>query len=90
MFYVYVLISLKDHRLYVGFSSDLERRLQEHLSGHSTATKDRRPLKLIYYEAYQEEAEAKQRERYLKGGNGRAQLKIQLFYTLSKYHYGHL
>lgn len=89
MFYVYVLISLKDQRLYTGFTTDLERRLKEHNQGQSEATKNRRPFKLIYYEAYLEEAEAERRERYLKGGNGRAQLKIQLSFTLKKFGYKH-
>jgi putative endonuclease len=87
MYYVYVLFSLKDYKLYVGYTGDLKRRISEHSAGFSTATKERRPLKLIYYEAYLEELEAKRRERYLKGGNGRAQLKIQLSYTLKKFGY---
>ena len=90
MFYVYVLISLKDHKLYTGYTGDLEKRIQEHFSGRSIATKDRRPFKLIYFEAYLEECEAKKRERYLKGGNGRANLKIQLSVTLKKYGYKYL
>ncbi|MDF1497275.1 MAG: GIY-YIG nuclease family protein [Patescibacteria group bacterium] len=84
MYYVYVLISLKDRKLYVGFTSDINRRLSEHLDGKSKSTKDRRPLKLIYYESYLEEYEAKRREIYLKGGNGRSQLKVQLNVTLRK------
>ena len=42
------------------------------------ATKNRRPVKLIYYEAYLEQRDAKQREKYLKGGKGHSDLKIQL------------
>jgi putative endonuclease len=50
--------------------------------GQVDATRDRRPLELIYYEAYLSEAEAKRREKYLKGGNGRAVLKVQISKTL--------
>jgi putative endonuclease len=87
MYYVYVLISLKDCKLYVGYTSDINRRLREHFDGKAISTKNRRPLKLIYYEFYIEEIEAKRRELYLKGGNGRTQLKVQLSVTLRKFNY---
>ena len=83
MYFVYVLFSKADRKLYVGYSHDVFKRFDQHRSGQSKATKDRRPLELIYYEAYLNEEEAKRRERYLKGGNGRAVLKIQLFETLN-------
>jgi putative endonuclease len=87
MYYVYVLLSLKDAKLYTGYSCDLRRRIREHYSGASAATKNRRPLKLIYYEAYLAREEAMRRERYLKGGNGRGQLKKQLIITLENLGY---
>ena len=71
MFYVYVLHSITDHGLYIGYSTDLKRRLSEHKQGASAATKYRGPWKLIYYEAYIERADAVGRERYLKSGSGR-------------------
>ena len=52
MFYVYVLHSLEDHGLYIGFSTNLKKRISEHEHGASFATKYREPWKLIYYEAY--------------------------------------
>jgi len=78
MYYVYVLFSKKDNELYIGYTNDLEKRIREHKSGKSLATKFRQPLALIYYEAYLRWSDAKRREKYLKGGNGRGQLKIQL------------
>jgi len=77
MYYVYVLFSKKDLKLYVGYTQELKRRLHEHKSAQSKSTKHRLPLLLIYYETYLMESDAKRREKYLKGGNGRAQLKIQ-------------
>jgi putative endonuclease len=71
MFYVYVLHSITDHGLYIGYSTDLKRRLSEHKQGASAATKYRGLRKLIYYEAYIERADAVGRERYLKSGSGR-------------------
>ena len=50
MHYVYVLLSQKDDKFYIGFTSDLERRLKEHNDGKAQSTKSRRPLKLLYYE----------------------------------------
>ncbi len=66
MFYMYILKSLKDSNLYIGYSSDLKRRLVEHNSGLSRSTKSRRPFKLVYYEAYLSQEEAQHREKNLK------------------------
>ncbi|MEK7583818.1 MAG: GIY-YIG nuclease family protein [Patescibacteria group bacterium] len=78
MYFVYILFSLKDRRLYIGFTSNLKKRLLEHTQGEVRSTQNRRPLKLVYYEAYHDRVDAQRREKYLKGGNGRASLKIQL------------
>lgn len=78
MFYVYVLHSLGDAGLYIGFTGDLRRRLHEHQDGESFATSFRGPWKLIYYEAYLEQADAEGRERFLKSGAGRKFLDKQL------------
>ena len=66
MFYVYVLRSMKDKKLYLGYTNDLKRRMGEHNSGLNTSTKFRRPLKLIYYEAYRAREDAEHREEMLK------------------------
>ncbi|MBP6882420.1 MAG: GIY-YIG nuclease family protein [Candidatus Levybacteria bacterium] len=78
MHYVYILFSEKDHLIYTGFTSDLKSRIEKHNNGFVKATKHRRPLKLIYYEAYSEELDARRREIYLKGGKGKSELKVQL------------
>jgi len=85
MFYVYVLQSESDDGLYIGFSTDLRRRLKEHRAGESFATAYRGPWRLIYYEAYLEEADALGRERFLKSGGGRRFLKSQLRHYLVKH-----
>ena len=66
MFYVYILKSKKDNKLYIGFTNDLRKRFLEHNTGKSFATKYRKPFELIYYEAYKSEADAKDREEKLK------------------------
>jgi putative endonuclease len=78
MYYTYVLLSKKDGKFYSGYSKDLRNRLKEHNEGRVFSTKSRRPLNLIYYEACVEEEDAKQRERYLKSGRGKAFLKSRL------------
>jgi putative endonuclease len=78
MYFVYVLLSAKDQNLYIGFSEDIARRFKEHCDGEVDSTKHRRPLTLIYYEAYTEKADAVGRERFLKSGSGHRFLKKQL------------
>lgn len=51
MYYVYVLLSLKDGKWYTGYTNDLKRRFKEHNKGLVFATTKRRPFVLIYYEA---------------------------------------
>ena len=87
MHYVYILFSDKDGMLYIGYTPDLKVRTEKHDKGFVKATKFRRPLRLIYYEAYLEEADAKQRETFLKGGKGHEELKIQLKEIFKKLKY---
>jgi len=75
MFYTYILGSLKDKELYIGSTNDLKRRIQEHNSGEVFSTKTRKPFKLLYYEAYSLEKEARLREISLKS---RGQARIQV------------
>ncbi|OGF18932.1 hypothetical protein A3I35_00220 [Candidatus Falkowbacteria bacterium RIFCSPLOWO2_02_FULL_45_15] len=79
MFYLYILKSDRDNHLYIGSTKDLTRRLKEHNNGVVFSTKNRRPLKLVYYEAYSVESEARKREHNLKlRANALNQLKIRI------------
>jgi len=78
MFYVYVLQSLKDKKLYIGYSSDLKRRLREHKIGGSVSTRKRLPFKLLYYEVHTNEKDARRRERYFKTEKGKSTLRQML------------
>jgi len=78
MYYVYILQSLKDSSLYTGFTSNLKKRLIEHLNGSNPSTKYKRPLKLIYYESYLNKDNAIHREKFLKSGSGKRYLDKQL------------
>ena len=65
-YFVYVLRSIKDQKLYVGCTSDITKRFLRHQTGQVTATKNRRPLELIHTEKIEDKATAFNRERFLK------------------------
>jgi len=77
-YYTYVLKSLKDSKLYIGFTDNLKERLKQHKNGLVRATKNRRPLMLIYFEACLNKEDAIKREKQLKTGFGRAYLKRRI------------
>lgn len=83
MFYVYVLQSLKDKKYYIGFSTDLRRRIKDHNSGGTKSTKSRRPFRLLYYEAHHSEKDARRREIYFKTEKGKSSLRQMLRDALS-------
>ena len=64
--YVYLLQSQKDEKCYLGWTTDLLRRLGEHNEGLNTSTKSRMPFSLIGFETYSSQKEARERERILK------------------------
>jgi len=66
MFYVYVLKSKKDGKLYTGSTNDLKKRFKLHNEGKIFSTKMRIPFELVYYEAYKSEKDARKREQNLK------------------------
>ncbi|MDD3102094.1 MAG: GIY-YIG nuclease family protein [Patescibacteria group bacterium] len=70
MYYVYILQSLKDNKFYIGCTSNLQRRFNEHQRGKDWATKFRRPWKLVYHEEYSDKNEAYKREYFLKSTKG--------------------
>lgn len=78
MYYVYVIKSEKDQKIYVGHTNNLDRRFEEHNLGLVESTKLRRPFKLIYFEASNILEDAIKREKSLKTGFGRAYLKNRL------------
>ncbi|PJE50483.1 MAG: excinuclease ABC subunit C [Candidatus Yanofskybacteria bacterium CG10_big_fil_rev_8_21_14_0_10_36_16] len=78
MYYTYILLSKADNHFYVGISSNLKQRLDEHKNGKVKATKNRRPLILIYYECCLNKKDAIKREQYLKSGFGRRFIKNRL------------
>ena len=78
MFYTYVLKSNKDGKLYIGWTDDLKSRIEKHNNGQVTSTKNRRPFKLVYYEACLDKDRSIRREKYFKTGFGRKFLKNRI------------
>ncbi|NCT76724.1 MAG: GIY-YIG nuclease family protein [Chitinophagaceae bacterium] len=72
MYYVYVLQSLKDHRYYIGFTTDVEARLRFHNAGLQGSTRDRIPFRLVLYESFATKEEALKREKQIKSWKGGA------------------
>ncbi len=84
MFYVYVIKSKKYGQLYIGSTNNLKRRIIEHNKGGVESTKNKKPYKLIYYEAYEVGTDSRRREKMLKlRGQARNQLKLRLKDTLA-------
>ena len=78
MYFTYVLRSRVDKKLYVGFTEDLEKRLEIHNKGLVKSTKHRCPFEIVYYEACLDRQKAIKREKYFKTGFGRRFLKSRI------------
>jgi putative endonuclease len=75
MYFVYAIKSTNRNYIYVGFTSDLNRRIQEHNKGENRSTKAYIPFVLLYSETVPDRISARQKEKYLKSGIGKEFLK---------------
>ena len=75
MFFVYVLKSKSTGQFYTGQSSGITKRLEQHNAGGSRSTKNRGPWEIVHQEMFATRAEAMRREKELKTGKGREELK---------------
>jgi len=76
---VYILKSFKNNSYYVGSTNDIKRRLKEHNDGvGGKYTKNNRPFKLVFYEAFLNKKDAMKDELFFKTGYGREVLKTKL------------
>jgi len=76
--YVYVLLSKKDNKFYTGYTKNLKLRFDLHNKGKIESTKNRIPLRLIYFEGCLNQQDATHREKYLKTYLGRMFIKNRL------------
>ena len=85
MWYVYILYSQKIDKKYIGFTKNLKQRIKEHNSGKSDFTSKGGSWKLIYYESFVSEKDARAEELFLKSGKGRERLKFLLENTIGEF-----
>ena len=77
-YYVYILQSTVDKQFYTGYTKDINKRVAEHNSGKVKSTKERRPLKLIYWEGCLNQQDATRREKYHKTAWGKRYIKNRI------------
>ena len=78
MFYVYILESIKNSELYIGYTDSLKKRIEKHNQGLNSSTARYIPWKIIYYEACLNKKDAVRREKYLKTSQGRRLIKRRI------------
>lgn len=79
MYYIYIIKSQTiPHKYYVGYTLDVQSRLQKHNEGRSVYTADNRPWELIWYCSFNDKMKAIEFERYLKSHSGRAFMQKRL------------
>lgn len=79
MHYVYVLRNEDTNEVYYGYTHDLNCRLEQYRNGKGLE------WKLVYYEAYLSESDARRREKMLKHyGQSRTRLKDRINGSLLK------
>ena len=77
-YYTYVLQSKKDLNFYAGYTNNLIKRIEEHNDGKVPSTKNRIPLKLVYWEGCLNQQDATRREKYLKTAWGKRYIKNRI------------
>ena len=82
MYYVYILQSSKNNKLYKGSTNNLKLRINRHNRGDVLSTKSGKPWQLVYYEAFTNKSDALREEKFLKSGKGKERIKYLLEYTL--------
>ncbi len=75
MYYAYVIQSLKTKEFYKGIAEDINIRINQHINGRSTFSKDKLPLRLIHVEICTDRSEARRMEKFFKSGFGREIIK---------------
>ncbi len=77
MYFVYVLAN-SEGRLYIGFTTDLNRRVLQHQDGEGGWIRGRGPWKLVDSEPFEDRNAALRRERNLKRGKANQDLRRRL------------
>ncbi|MEI8349288.1 MAG: GIY-YIG nuclease family protein [Candidatus Omnitrophota bacterium] len=83
MHYVYVLFGSKDDKFYIGYTQNLQRRINEHNEGSNHTTVRYNNPQLIFCETFICKGDALRREKYFKTTKGRKALRLILRNTLT-------
>lgn len=78
MYYVYIIQSISDKTFYTGFTTNLNKRIDDHNRKYEFSTKSGAPFSLIYYEWCLNKSDAIAREKYLKSGMGKKYIRNRL------------
>jgi putative endonuclease len=62
MYYEYILQNTKNKKFYIGYTTSVSQRIQEHNLGKTKSTKIAGKWILVYYEGYRDKRDATQRE----------------------------
>ena len=85
MHFVYLLKSKKHGNFYIGCTSDLRKRIEQHNNKQSASTARYSPWKLVYFEGFISKEDAYLREKSLKlHAQGLRRLKDRLRNTLNR------
>ncbi|MBU0707620.1 GIY-YIG nuclease family protein [Patescibacteria group bacterium] len=83
--YVYVLFNPKTKKKYIGYTNNINRRVKEHYQGRGGKyTSKFGHFKLVYYETYRDEKDARASEHFYKSGYGREVLVGKLRHFLNQ------
>ncbi len=77
-YYIYILQSEKDGNFYTGYTKNLRERLKIHNEGKVISTKNKLPVKLVYFEGCINQQDATHREKYLKSSWGKRYIKERM------------
>jgi putative endonuclease len=75
MFFTYTLQSQKSRRFYIGYTQDMESRLNRHNQGMVKATKNKGPWVLVYSESFETKIDANHRELDIKAKKSRVYIE---------------
>lgn len=78
MYYFYILKSIKNGKLYLGYTPDLKARVKSHNDGKNKATKPNIPYELVFYSGFKSKKDAISSEQYFKTSAGSRRLRRML------------
>ena len=66
MYYTYILLT-ENNTFYCGYTDDIEKRFQKHLSGKGAKyTRANKPVKIVYQKEFENKSDAMKEERRIK------------------------